>query len=77
MPYFWSAQQGKQLRYCGHATDYDDVLIQGNLEELTFSGYFVKGDKVLAVVSIGADPVVSKASELYRAGKMLSAADIK
>lgn len=76
-PVFWSAQQGKQLRYCGHATDYEEVLVQGDLQELSFSAYYVKDDKVLAVSSVMQDPVVSKAAELYQAGKMLSATDIR
>lgn len=28
IPYFWTAQHGKGLRYCGHATAYDEVIIK-------------------------------------------------
>jgi NADPH-dependent 2,4-dienoyl-CoA reductase/sulfur reductase-like enzyme/nitrite reductase/ring-hydroxylating ferredoxin subunit len=72
VPYFWSAQSG-QLRYCGNnspAVGWDDLVIQGSLEESKFAGFYTKGDTVVAVVSMGYDPVVSKASELMRAGTM-------
>lgn len=42
-----------------------------------FIAYFLKGEKVLAVASMQADPVASKASELMRLGKMPSASEIK
>ncbi|ORY86981.1 hypothetical protein BCR37DRAFT_376319 [Protomyces lactucae-debilis] len=72
VPYFWSAQSG-QLRYCGNnspTVGWDDLIIQGSLEESKFVGFYTKGDTVVAVVSMGYDPVVSKASELMRAGTM-------
>jgi len=77
VPYFWSAQQGKQLRYSGHATDYDDVIIQGSLDDLKFSGFFAKGEKILAVATIQADPVASHVSELLRLGKMPTASELR
>lgn len=54
-----------------------ECSFQGSLQDLAFSAYFVKGDKVLAVASIMQDPVVAKSAELYQVGKMLSASDIK
>lgn len=28
IPYFWTVQFGKSIRYVGHATSYDDVIVQ-------------------------------------------------
>ena len=39
--------------------------------------YYVKGSKVLAVSSMGADPAVAKAAELMYQGKMYCADDIR
>jgi len=76
VPYFWSGM-GAQLRYSGHATDYDDVIIQGSLEDLKFAAFYAKGDKILAAASMGMDPVVSQVSELLRVGKMPSASEVR
>lgn len=48
VPFFWTTQYGKSIRYCGHALAFDDVIVDGSLEELKFVAYFVKDDKVLA-----------------------------
>jgi hypothetical protein len=50
----------------------DDVIIQGSFEENKWAGFYVKGNEVLAVISMGYDPVVSKSAELMRVGEMPS-----
>ncbi|KAJ6264371.1 LOW QUALITY PROTEIN: hypothetical protein Dda_0517 [Drechslerella dactyloides] len=56
-PIFWSAL-GVQLRYCGNTVGgYDDVIIQGSLEENRFVAYYTSGEKVVAVATMQKDPV--------------------
>ncbi|KZV59680.1 flavo protein [Peniophora sp. CONT] len=76
IPIFWSAQ-GQQLRYVGVANKYDDVIINGNPDEMTFIAYYTKGSEIVAVASMQNDPVVAKASELLRLKLMPSAEEIK
>jgi Reductase C-terminal len=65
--YFWSAQ-GSQMRYCGTTAieGFDDVIIQGNTDPKNpqFSAFYVKKNKVIAVLGIGTDPTVSLSAEL-------------
>jgi len=69
VPYFWTTQFGKSLRYCGHATSYDDVLFDGDEEQcltkndIQFVAYYTRNNKVVAVASVGRDPVVSAFAE--------------
>ncbi|CAG8469044.1 368_t:CDS:10 [Diversispora eburnea] len=63
-PYFWSNQLGKGIRFAGYASSYDDIIIQGSLEELKFAAYYARGDKILAVCTISKDPWASHCSEL-------------
>ena len=44
---------------------------------MAFVAYYVRGDQVLAVCSVGKDPIVSHASELLRLGKMPSGTALK
>ncbi|CAL1716034.1 unnamed protein product [Somion occarium] len=76
VPIFWSAQ-GQQLRYCGVGAGFDDVIVDGNLDELKFVVYYLKQNKVIAVASMQRDPVVSKASELLRLGLMPSPDELR
>lgn len=52
VPYFWTNQYGKGLRYCGHALSYDDVIIDGNLDALEFVAFFTSNvtEKVLSIL---------------------------
>ncbi|KAI0926250.1 hypothetical protein AcW1_008468 [Taiwanofungus camphoratus] len=76
VPVFWSSQ-GQQLRYCGVGAGFDDVIIQGDPDEMKFIAYYVKNNSVVAVASMQKDPVVGKASELLRLGLMPSPAELK
>ncbi|CAG8730649.1 21360_t:CDS:10, partial [Dentiscutata erythropus] len=64
IPYFWSNQLGKGIRYTGYASSFDDVIIQGSLEEFKFAAYYARDDKILAVATISKDPLASHSSEL-------------
>ena len=73
---------GKSIRYCGHALDYDRVIIQGGdlatlpADSLAFVAFYVKGEKILAVASLARDPVVAHAALLFKAKKMLKVSDL-
>ncbi|KAF2402026.1 hypothetical protein EJ06DRAFT_548200 [Trichodelitschia bisporula] len=70
IPVFWSAL-GQQLRYCGNTVGgYDDVVIQGDTEKPAFAAYYTQGDEVVAVATMGKDPVMVQSAELMRRGKM-------
>ncbi|KAG6021422.1 hypothetical protein E4U19_005704 [Claviceps sp. Clav32 group G5] len=72
IPIFWSAL-GAQLRYCGNISNgWDDVLIQGDPAEANFVAYYTKGETVVAMASMGRDPLMSQSSELMRLDKMPS-----
>ncbi|KAF6789391.1 monodehydroascorbate reductase [Colletotrichum sojae] len=77
IPVFWSAL-GSQLRYCGNTVGgWDDLLIQGSVEDSSFVAYYTKGDSVIAVATMGKDPVMSQCAELMAQQKMLTKAQIE
>lgn len=76
-PVFWSALTA-QLRYCGNTVGgYDDVVIQGSLDEGKWTAYYTKGETVLAVATMGMDPVMVQSAELMALGKMPSKSQLK
>jgi NADPH-dependent 2,4-dienoyl-CoA reductase/sulfur reductase-like enzyme len=79
IPVFWSAL-GQQLRYAGNTVaGYDDVVLLGDTspEKPSWVAYYTKGDEVVAVASMGKDPVMVQVAELMRAGRMISKSQIK
>lgn len=72
VPVFWSAL-GAQLRYCGSAAGgWDDVVLRGDAAEAKFVAFYAQGETVVAVASMGMDPVAAQSAELMRLGKMPS-----
>jgi len=77
VPFFWTTQYGKNIRYAGHALSWDEFMVDGDLENLNFVGYYVRKNEVLAAIAVGRDPVASAVAELMAAGKMPSADNLK
>ncbi|KKK25141.1 hypothetical protein AOCH_001835 [Aspergillus ochraceoroseus] len=77
IPVFWSAL-GAQLRYCGStANGWDDVLLQGEPDNAKFVAYYCRGETVVAVATMGMDPVMVKSAELMRKHNMLTKTQIQ
>lgn len=77
IPVFWSAV-GAQLRYCGNTVNgYDELVLKGEPENAKFVAYYCKGETVVAVATMGMDPVMTKSAELMRRGGMPSKKDIQ
>ena len=77
VPYFWSGQYDLKLRYVGHSEKWDEVYIDGDLDEAEFLAHYIKDNKVMAVAGINRDKEIAAISELMRLQKMPDAAQIK
>jgi len=77
VPYFWTTQYGKSIRYCGHVLSYDQVIYDGSVADLNFVGYYIKNDRVVGAVSLGKDPHVSAVAQLMENKRSITAAEIR
>lgn len=50
-PFFWSKHYDLSIRYSGHAEEWDEIAIDGSLEQRTFSAAFRRNGRTLAVAS--------------------------
>ncbi len=76
IPYFWTMQFAS-IRLCGQSRGYDDVVYDGSVEEKKFIAYYGKAGKVVAVATMGRDPMASAAAELMRDNRLPSMAQLK
>ncbi|KAJ6032977.1 hypothetical protein N7444_010748 [Penicillium canescens] len=60
----------------GCSWGYDDVVFR-DAGDGKFTAFYTMGEVVVAVATMGVDPVMSKSVELMRAGKMLGKAEVK
>ncbi|KOC70387.1 Apoptosis-inducing factor 3, partial [Habropoda laboriosa] len=75
VPFFWTTLFGKSYRYAGYGKP-EKIRIYGSLENLEFFAYYIKDGKIIAISSVGADPVVSDFANFLYEGKTLTEAEI-
>ncbi len=77
VPFFWSGQFDLKLRYAGHAENWDDIIIQGNLDEQEFLAFYVKNNQVLAVAGSQRDRDIAAITELMLSQQMPSCDEVR
>ncbi len=68
VPFFWSQHYDVAINYVGHAEKWDAVAIEGSLESRDCSVAFKRGDRTLAVATIGRDSASLHAERVMEAG---------
>jgi len=66
VPFFWTNQAGLNFQYVGHAEDWDDIIIDGDLDKQDFVAYYIKGNKILAAAGNGRGKEMAAIEELMR-----------
>ena len=51
VPYFWTYHFGKRFEYLGHASEWDEVVIDGELDRQQFVALYLQDGKVAAVLA--------------------------
>ncbi|MDT0633184.1 FAD-dependent oxidoreductase [Rubrivirga sp. S365] len=77
VPYFWTGQFGLSLRYVGHAEDWDEVVVDGSLDDAEFLAAYVEGGAVRAVAAVGRDQDAAAFHLLMAQGRTPTPADIR
>jgi NADPH-dependent 2,4-dienoyl-CoA reductase/sulfur reductase-like enzyme len=65
VPLFWTIQYLKRLDYIGHASEWDDIVVHGDLQKPEFLAYYVKDGLVVAAVGMDRDADTAALVELF------------
>jgi NADPH-dependent 2,4-dienoyl-CoA reductase/sulfur reductase-like enzyme/nitrite reductase/ring-hydroxylating ferredoxin subunit len=65
VPVFWTIHYMKRLDYIGHAADWDDIIVHGDLEKPEFLAYYVKNGQVIAAAGLDRDQDTAALIELF------------
>jgi NADPH-dependent 2,4-dienoyl-CoA reductase/sulfur reductase-like enzyme/nitrite reductase/ring-hydroxylating ferredoxin subunit len=68
VPFFWSYQFGVGLDYVGHAGQWDEVVIDGQMDAGDFTAYYVKAGQITAASGSGRSKQMTALLELMRGG---------
>jgi 3-phenylpropionate/trans-cinnamate dioxygenase ferredoxin reductase component len=66
VPWFWSDQYDLKLHMVGRSTDYDEMVMRGNLEDGSFTTFYLEGGQL-----VGAD-VVNRPADFAWARRLVS-----
>jgi 3-phenylpropionate/trans-cinnamate dioxygenase ferredoxin reductase subunit len=66
LPYFFSDQYDVGMEYSGLATDWDQVVIRGDLEQREFIAFWIAEEKVLAGMNVNVWDVNEQVQDLIR-----------
>jgi NADPH-dependent 2,4-dienoyl-CoA reductase/sulfur reductase-like enzyme/nitrite reductase/ring-hydroxylating ferredoxin subunit len=73
VPFFWTSQAGLELKYVGHAENWDETIIDGDIENREFVIYYVENGVVTGAAAMNRDRDIAAVEELMRVGKMPTA----
>lgn len=68
VPFFWTGQFGKSLRYAGHCTSFDEIIYEGDVDEMKFTAYYCRENKVYAVAAMNMGAKASEVAFLLQDG---------
>lgn len=81
LPFFWTQQFGKSLRYIGHADTTDYAILRGSPNELNYVEFYFNEEsdaaKVVAASGLAHDQDIIAIGELIRLGHAPTRAQIK
>lgn len=66
VPYFWTYHFGKNFEYLGHASEHDEVVIDGDLDSQAFIAYLMKDGVVAAAVACDREAPTARLAEAMR-----------
>lgn len=70
VPFFWTMQHGKNIRYVGNTQDFDDIIYHGKVEGMEFLAFYVKGRNVEAVLGMNKDADLAAIELLMQHNRM-------
>ena len=77
VPFFWTAQQGKNIRYVGFVKNYDDIIYQGEVEDQDFIAFYVKDGAVKAALGMNRDAELAAIEHLIQQNRMPEPSEIQ
>jgi 3-phenylpropionate/trans-cinnamate dioxygenase ferredoxin reductase component len=71
---FWSDQYEHKLEYAGHATEWDEFVVRGSLEDGKLIGFYVQEGLLRAAVGVdrGGDPELDTDSEMAACARLVA-----
>lgn len=77
VPFFWTRQAGVNIRFVGNASEYDEILYEGDVREENATAFFTYGGKIIAAASINQDKKSAALEALFDMNRVPPPSSIK
>jgi len=77
VPYFWTRHWDLSLQFTGYGNKWDEVFVDGNLNELKFVAYYIKDNKIVGFAAMNTPNAGNIMYEAFRNNKLPRATLIK
>ncbi|MEM1057362.1 MAG: FAD-dependent oxidoreductase [Bacteroidota bacterium] len=77
VPFFWTGQWGIGLRYVGHAENWTEAVVDGDLEAKDAAVYYLQDGRALAGAFIGRDKAAAAFEWLLLDGRVPTAEEVR
>ena len=67
IPWFWSDQYDANIQYAGHHTSYEELIVRGRLDDISYAAFYINGGVIDAVVGVNSAKDVRRAMPLIKA----------
>ncbi|WP_083654937.1 FAD-dependent oxidoreductase [Burkholderia sp. SRS-W-2-2016] len=68
VPFFWTYHFGKNFGYLGHASEWDEIVVDGDLDRHSFIALYVRDGNVDAVLACEREALTARLSDAMRGG---------
>lgn len=77
VPFFWTRQFGFSLQYVGYVSDWDDIIVRGDIPSRNFVAFYSKDGAIAAVAGCNNSLEMGTIAELIEMGDMPSVEEIQ
>jgi 3-phenylpropionate/trans-cinnamate dioxygenase ferredoxin reductase component len=77
IPWFWSDQYEHNLQYAGFHRDWDELVVRGSLEDLSFVAFYRKDERVLAAVAMDRGRDLRRSVPLIKGRERIEASKLR
>lgn len=66
VPFFWTTQFDATLNYIGHAKDWDEIVVDGDVAKKDFIAYYLKDGRIAAIAGMNRDKELAEFEDMMR-----------
>jgi 3-phenylpropionate/trans-cinnamate dioxygenase ferredoxin reductase subunit len=76
IPWFWSDQYEYNLQYFGFATEWDELVVRGGLEQRDFAAFYLQSGRLVASAGIDRGRDLRRSAALIKARASVAASEL-